>query len=242
MYRPVKWDKDANQRALDAAIRKARAAGAELIVTPEGALEGYLENEVRLTTGDKRREMIERFNRIAEPVDGPYVKHFQKVCRELKIYLVLGLLERAGDKTHNSAVVIGPDGRLIGTYRKTHFAQGYKIGDEKGNNPAGYLRGTDYPVFDVAGRKLGVMICFDRRVPKVARELVRNGADFIVNPSYGMKGDCNRGFVSSRAKENHVPVLFVHPYQTVLAAADGALSVDSRPKEGDERTCMVTIE
>ena len=242
MYRPAKWDKDANQKALDAAIRKAKAAGAQLIVTPEGALEGYMVNDVRKETGRRRTELTERFNRVAEPIDGPHVRHFQKLCKELGVYLVLGLLEADGDKTFNTAVLIGPAGNVVGKYRKTHFAQGYKTGTKKKYNPPGYTRGTDYPVFDVEGRKMGIMICFDRRVPKVAEQLAKNGASFIVNPAYGMKGDVNRRFISSRAKENKVPVLFVHPDQTILATPDGTIEVDERPKKDDPRMRIVTID
>ncbi|MBN1590315.1 MAG: carbon-nitrogen hydrolase family protein [Pirellulales bacterium] len=242
MYRPAKWDKDANQRALDAAIRKAQAAGAQLIVTPEGALEGYLVNDVRKETGQRRRDLTERFNRVAEPIDGPFIQHFQRLCRELEVFLVLGFLEAADGKTYNTAVVIDSEGKIVGKYRKTHFAQGYEVGEEKGNNPAGYTRGEDYPVFDVAGRKMGIMICYDRRVPKVAKRLAENGANFIVNPAYGMKGDCNRRFISARAKETGVPILLVHPNQTVFGTPDGEIRVDSRPKNGDQRTCFVAIE
>ncbi len=43
---PVKWDKEANLAALDRMAREAAAAGAELLVTPEVALEGYLIDEL----------------------------------------------------------------------------------------------------------------------------------------------------------------------------------------------------
>jgi predicted amidohydrolase len=242
IYQPVKWDKEANAKGLEAAIRNAHRLGAQVVVTPEGALEGYLVNEVRKETGETRRKLTERFNAIAEPADGPYIKRFQELCKELRVYLVLGFLEADNGKTHNSAIVIGPDGKTIGTYRKTHFAQGYKVGVEKKANPVGYTRGDKYPVFDVAGRKMGVMICFDRRVPKVAEELKKSGAQFIVNPAYGMCGDKNRKYISARAKETGLQVLFVHPQQTVFATPDGEIRADLRPRKDDPRVFIVHIE
>ena len=241
MYRPVKWDKDANTSKLETAIRQAKKDGARLIVTPEGALEGYLVNDVRKATGKRRQKLTERFNQIAEPIDGPHIRQFQKLCKELHVFLVLGFLEKDGEKTYNTAVLLGPEGAIVGKYRKTHFAQGYEMGEKKGDNPAGYTRGTEYPVFEVAGHKLGIMICYDRRVPKVAKRLAENGADLIVNPAYGMMGDCNRDFIASRAKENRVPVLFVHPNQAILATADGKIEVDARPEKDDSRACHVEI-
>ncbi|MBN1908187.1 MAG: carbon-nitrogen hydrolase family protein [Pirellulales bacterium] len=241
IFQPAKWDKDENTRRLDIAIRKAQKDGAQLVVTPEGALEGYVVNEVIRATGEKRQELTDRFNTLAEPIDGPHIRHFQELCKELNIHLVLGFLEADEGKTYNTAVVIGPEGKIIGKYRKTHFAQGYSHGDKKGDNPPSYTRGTEYPVFDVGSAKMGVMICFDRRVPKVARRLVENGAQIIVNPSYGMSGDKNRRYISDRAKETGVPVLFVHPKQAVFATADGQIAADVRPKKGQETTCMVSI-
>lgn len=242
MLRPVKWDKEANRGRLEAAIREAGGKGAELIVTPEGALEGYVVNEVIRATGAERQVLTEKFNALAEPVGGPYIKHFGKLCQELRVHLVLGFLERDGGKTYNTAVLIRPDGRVAGKYRKTHFAQGYGNGDEKGDNPPGYLRGTAYPVFEVGGRKMGMMICYDRQKPVVARRLVENGAEFIVNPAYGMMGDCNCEFLSGRGKETGVPILFVHPEQTVYSDEHGEIKLDLRPKGDEARVAIVPIE
>ncbi len=242
MYRPAKWDKDANKEGLEKAIREARGMGAELIVTPEGALEGYMVNEVIRAEGEVRAELTKRFNALAEPADGPYIRHFRGLCRELRVYLVLGFLEADGGGTYNSAVLIDPNGAVAGKYRKTHFAQGYSTGENKGDNPVGYWRGTDYPVFDVADWKMGIMICFDRRVPEVAGQLAENGARFIVNPSYGMKGDCNREFISARAADNGLPILFVHPEQTVLSDRYGQIVRDIRPEADEARIAIIQIE
>jgi predicted amidohydrolase len=242
MIKPVKWDKDANKRLLEKAIREAKDKGAELIVTPEGALEGYLVNEVIRATGEERRVLTERFNALAEPCDGPYIRYFQELGKELKVHLLLGFLEADNGKTHNTAVLIRPDGTLAGKYRKTHFAQGYSNGENKGDNPPGYLRGAEYPVFGLGEHKVGIMICYDRQVPAVAQRLAQNGAELILNPSYGMMGDCNREFLSARAKENEVPILFVHPNQTVFSDARGEIKVDVRPRADESRLALVSIE
>jgi len=244
IYQPTKWDKDANQRRLTEQIRKAKAEGAQLVVTPEGALEGYVVNEVIGASGQERRELTKRFNALAEPSDSPRIKHFERLCKELDLYLVLCFLEADAGKTYNTAVLIGPEGTTLGKYRKTHFAQGYEQGDEKGQNPPGYTRGDAYPVFKIGQPKigLGIMICFDRRKSKVAKRLVENGADLIVNPAYGMHGDCNCRYIGARVKENGVPILLVHPKQALLVQADGTIAADLRPGKRDSRIGLVTIE
>ncbi len=233
MFTPVKWDKAANRQALDGEIRKAAHAGARIIVTPEGALDGYVVNQVTRATGEKKDALVRKFNQLAEPCDGPHTRHFQQLARELGVYLVLGLLEASGGKTYNTAILIGPEGTLAGKYRKTHFAPGDDI--------TGYTQGWEYPVFEVDGVKVGIMICYDRRVPEVARQLAQNGARLILNPAYGMQGDCNREFISSRARENAVPVVLVHPNQTVFSDARGEVKSDIRPKSNDVRVLKVPI-
>jgi len=242
MIKPVKWDKEANKLRLDAAIREAKRQGAELVVTPEGALEGYVVNEVIGATGADRQELTARFNALAEPLNGPYIRHFQQLSKELGIHLVLGFLEADGGNTYNTAVLIRPDGAIAGRYRKTHFAQGYRNGNVKGNNPPNYLRGTEYPTFLLGPHRIGMMICYDRQKPVVAKRLVDNGAQFIINPAFGMMGDCNREFLSARARENHIPILFVHPEQTVFSNAQGEIEMDLRPKADDSRLALISIE
>ena len=50
-------------------IRDCAAGGAQLVVLPEGFLEGYVVNQPELTA--------ERFRELAEPLDGPYVNRFR---------------------------------------------------------------------------------------------------------------------------------------------------------------------
>ena len=240
-YKPVEWDKETNTRQLEKEIRKAARSGARVIVTPEGALEGYVVNVVRMATGEKREQLTVKFNQLAEPCDGPYIKHFQQLSNELDIWLVLGFLEADRGSTYNTAILIDPDGGISGKYRKTHFAQGYRNGTALKENPVGYTRGSDYPVFQVDSTKVGLMICYDRRVAKVARSLAENGAELIINPAYGIMGDKNRRFVADRAKENGVPVLFVHPRQTLFSDQNGEISTDIRPVEDAVHVLDITV-
>jgi len=54
-----------------------------------------------------------------------------------------------------------------------------------------------------------------------------------VTSAYGMKGDCNREFLSARAKETGVSIVFVHPAQTVVSDAQGRIATDIRPQNDD---------
>ena len=171
---------------------------------------------------EKKARLTERFRKLAEPIDGPYIARFRKLADELDIHLVLGFLEADGAKTFNTAAVIGPDGRIVGKYRKTHFHQGYEV------NPPGYTPGNAYPVFDIGCTKVGIMICFDRQLPEPARALALGGADLIACPSYGGWGDWNTRVMQVRAYENQAYVVFTHPEQSLIVDRNGKLLAECR--------------
>jgi predicted amidohydrolase len=105
---------------------------------------------------------------------------------------VPGLLERDGELVYNVAVLIGPDGRIVGKYRKTCLPRGEVEG--------GIAPGSDYPVFQTRFGKVGMMVCYDGFFPEVARELTNRGAEVIAWPVWG----CNPLLARARACENHV--------------------------------------
>lgn len=226
---PTKWDKEANAARLEKLVIDAARQGAQLVVTPEGILEGYVVNEViRAKDSARKAELTRRFQKLAEPRDGPYLRRMAKLADQLNIHLILGALLREDDHTtFNSTLLLGPDGKLIGVYNKTHFAQGYDV------NPPGYTPGDEYPVFDIGSISLGMMICFDRQLPEPARMLTLGGASLIVCPSYGGTGDWNTRMMQVRAYENDVYLVFTHPEQTLILAPDGDILAES---EGDAVT------
>jgi apolipoprotein N-acyltransferase len=73
----------------------------------------------------------------------------------------------------NVAAVIGPDGRLLGTFTKQRPVPLMVDG----------VPGEERPVFPVDGGVLGVAICYDFDAPAVAGELVRSGATVLVAPT-----------------------------------------------------------
>ena len=213
---PQKWDKQANAKKIEEMVRVAVQQGAEFVVTPEGALEGYVVNEViNEKDPERKKELTQKFHNLAEPIGGKYIKHFCALAGELKIYFVLGFLEKEGDKFYNTAALIDPGGNIIGKYRKTHFWQGYNV------NPPGYTPGNSFPVFNLGFLNVGEMICADRRFPEVARILALKGADLIVCPAFGSWGERNTALMRTRAFENQVFVVFTHPNQSLIIGRDG---------------------
>ncbi len=223
---PKKWDKESNSRKIEKMVRQAAKQKVDLVITPEGVLEGYVVNEViHAKTQAEKEKLTKQFLEIAEPMNGKYIQQFSKLAEELDIHLVLGILEKEKKKTFNTAVLFGPDGKIKGKYRKTHFHQGYDV------NPPGYTAGNSYPVFDLGKVKTGMMICFDRQLPEPARQLTLNGADLIICPSYGGWGDWNTRLMQVRAYENQVSLIFTHPKQSLIINRNGDLLKECRMDE-----------
>lgn len=129
---------------------------------------------------------------VSEPVPGPSTNYFGKLAEKHDLYIVAGLLERDKHLVYNVAVLIGPDGKVAGKYRKVCLPRGEAEG--------GIAPGDDYPVFDTRFGKVGMMICYDGFFPEPARELTKRGAEVIAWPVWG----CNPLLARARATENHV--------------------------------------
>jgi len=167
------------RQAFTPMIEEAARQKADLVVLPETLLYGsgatYLD--------------------IAETVPGPSTEFFGGLAKKHGLYLVPGLVERDGPLIYNVAVLIGPDGKVTGKYRKVCLPRS-EI--ENGVTP-----GRDYPVFDTRFGKVGMMVCYDGFFPEVARELSNRGAEVIAWPVMG----CNPMLGAARACENHVYVV-----------------------------------
>lgn len=131
----------------------------------------------------------------AEPVPGPSTAYFGELAARHHLYLVAGLVERDGRALYNTAALLGPDGALVGKYRKVTLP--------RSEIEAGITPGHDYPVFETRFGKLGLMICYDGFFPEVARALTIRGAEVIAWPVWG----CNPLLAKARACENHVYVV-----------------------------------
>lgn len=201
---PDRWDKEANFRKLDQYARQAAAHGANVIVTPEGFLDGYVGNDKVL---DK-----EKYFAVAEPIDGPIMKRVRQLAQELKVFLAIGFPELRGQQVFNSVVVFGPDGAVVSRYSKTH------CGGEPLNT-----EGAEFPVVTTPLGRWGTLICLDRQLPETARILAIKGAQMILVPAYGMYGEINDVMMRTRAYENSVYVVFVHPKRCLIVDPKGAV-------------------
>jgi predicted amidohydrolase len=177
-YRPRKGETtDEKRQQFAPLIEEAARQKADLVVLPE-TLTYY--------------GMGKKPDEVAEPVPGPSTEYFGRLAKQYDLYVVAGIYEREGHLIYNTAILLGPDGSLVGKYHKVTLPR---------NEVAlGVAAGDEYPIFDTRFGKLGMMICYDGFFPEVARQLTNRGAEVIAWPVWG----CNPALAAARACENHV--------------------------------------
>ena len=161
--------RDANLDAIEAGLRDAAAAGAELVLLQELHNGSYF----------CQRESVEEFDQ-AETIPGPGTERIGKLAEELQLVIVASLFEkRATGLYHNTAVVFDRSAAIAGKYRKMH------IPDDPAFYEKFYFTPGDLgfePIATSVG-KLGVLVCWDQWYPEAARLMALAGADLLLYPT-----------------------------------------------------------
>lgn len=145
-------------------VADAAAKEAKLVVFPECYLSGYM--------FASREAALES----AIDADGEELKAVRSLCERHDIEVVVGFLERSGEKLYNSAAVIAPSG-IVGIHRKRHLP--FLGADRFVDEPVE----VSSSVFETRVGRVGVAICYEIRFPEVSRTLALEGADFIALPT-----------------------------------------------------------
>ncbi len=180
-----------NLEKISQQARTAAASGADLIVFPECALTGYVFSS------------CQEAQPFMETIPGPSTDKLVNICRELGVYIVMGLLEKDGHYCYNSAVLSGPEG-LIGRYRKNHLPY---LGIDRfvdGGNEA-------FRVYETQIGRIGLFICYDCTFPESARVMALAGADILALPTNWPQGRAKvpQHVIITRAFENKVHLVAV---------------------------------
>jgi predicted amidohydrolase len=184
--RSVAGDKERNVARAVEFVARAAKGGADLVVLPE-----FFNVEYFAQYRDYK------YLDYAESLDGLSLRAVATTAAEHRIWTVATVLEvRRPGAYYDTAVLIDRDGTPRGEYRKTHPAAVYSL--EKI-----YFRfGSKFPIFDVEGWPVGIMICYDTFFPEVARTLALRGAELIIAPFAAPKHPIWREMLVMRAFEN----------------------------------------
>ncbi len=185
---------------LRALLERAATYGAGFVVFPELALTTFFPRW--LFTDD---EELDAFFETSMP--NTAVQPLFDDARRLGIGFYLGYaeLERIGDRIRrfNTSVLVGPDGQLIGRYRKVHLPGFDRPQPDRQlqHLEKRYFTPGDlgFPVFEAFGGRVGMCICNDRRWPETYRMLALQGAELIAlgyNTPVGYSPDPKQAMLS----------------------------------------------
>lgn len=192
-------DREGNVARAVAFIDAAADRGARLVVLPE------------LFTGLGFADATGYRDEIAEPVPGPTFEALSERARRHGLYITGSYYERAGDRFYNSAPFIGPDGALVGLYRKTHL---FDVPDRV-DIPPGIVEshkvsaGDRLCAFDTPFGRIGLTICVDLRFAEVYRALALDGCRAIICVSafLGPRIDHWEFLLRARATDNQLWII-----------------------------------
>ncbi|MDX3855431.1 carbon-nitrogen hydrolase family protein [Streptomyces sp. AK02-01A] len=180
-----------NLTVLDEAAGRAAAAGAGLLVCPEMFLTGY-------AIGDA-------VPRLAEPADGPGARSVAEIAVRHGLAVLYGYPERDGERIFNAAQLIAADGERLANYRKTHLFGGFE---------REWFTPGERPLVqaELAGLRLGIMICYDVEFPENVRAHALAGTDLLLVPTAQMHPFefVAESLVPVRAFENQMYVAYVN--------------------------------
>jgi len=167
----IKWIDSARFAILDRYInlsRKASLDSPDIIIWPEASFPGSLDDNI----------LFERVISLA---------------KELKTYLLVGIVSPEIEAIYNSAILIAKDGKKLKRYDKLHlvpFGEFIPLKDLfpflSSIVPIGdFSSGKDYTVFSADNNKkkvrFSVLICFEDVFPELSRQFTKKGADLLIN-------------------------------------------------------------
>jgi deaminated glutathione amidase len=172
-------DPEANLKVVGNLIRRARDAGADLIMTPEASN--------LIESGRRRRDKARR------EIDDPFLAGMRELARELGAWLLLGSLvidpggesgaDPSEERLANRSFLIDSAGAIIARYDKIHMFDIDLPGGESYRESNAYRPGGQTAVAETPWGKLGMSVCYDVRFPHLYRALAQAGADFLTVPS-----------------------------------------------------------
>lgn len=221
---PARGQLRANHARLLGLLDDLAADKPDVVVTPEGYLDGYVATDPAVTAKTIGAYAI-------DPVTSPYAQQVAAWAAAHSTWVILGCARLAYDDVYNSAVIFNRSGKIAGIYDKTHI----QTHDVK------YRPGQSLPVFESDFGPFGVMICADRRWPETVRTLALKGARIIFNPTYGFHNEKNRRMMQTRSYESEVIIAFTHPEESLITDPTGEIRLDETSENVDFAICDVDL-
>ncbi|MBP2311796.1 carbon-nitrogen hydrolase family protein [Azospirillum soli] len=177
---PVLFDTNRTLDKLAALTSDAAGRGANLLVFPEAFVGGYPKGldfgarlGLRLPEG---REDFRRYFESAIDVPGPATEAIGAAARAASVHLVVGVIERDGGTLHCTALMFGPDGRLLAKHRKLMPTAMERL-------VWGFGDGSTLAVVETPLGRLGSVICWENYMPLLRMAMYAKGIQLYCAPT-----------------------------------------------------------
>ncbi len=153
-------------------VRKAAAAGAKLIATPEA-------------TNILQRDRSKLFESVRPLEEDECVAGLRALARELGVWILIGsaLVRRDDGQLANRSTLVGADGEVKATYDKIHMFDVDLPTGERHRESALYTPGERSTVAETPWAKIGLSVCYDVRFAQLYRALAKAGAEILTVPA-----------------------------------------------------------
>lgn len=176
----VAFDLEATVNKLEGLVVEAAQGGAKLAVFPEAFVSAYpkwLDFGCRIGLREpKGREEFRRYWASSIEVPGPVTDRIALMAQENEIYLVVGVIERAGKTLYCTVVYFSPEGKLIGKHRKL-----MPTGSER--LVWGFGDGSTLSTFDTEYGTVGAVICWENYMPLLRAAMYSKGVSIYCTPT-----------------------------------------------------------
>jgi len=174
--------------------RAVQETGARLVVLPETVTTGF--------TPDCPAE--ELWDRV-DTLPGAMTEPVADAARGLGVYVVFPTYERGPERgvVYNTAALFGPDGEMLGRYRKTHLFPTERLSGGGWSTP-----GDEPVVVETELANIGLTICYDGDFPELYRCEAIRGAEVICRPAALLRSfEIWKMTNQARAYDNHVYIV-----------------------------------
>ncbi len=196
-----------NRKLLSKMVEIAAKQGAKIVVTPECAVQGYMDPifDIGWSSKAKPDKWGKSVAAFAETIPGPSTKHFSQLAAKHKLYLCIGIIEKDKKLFYNAQVLFNPKGKMIAHHRKQVW---WIPGDA-----AAFTKGTKpLQVVDTEYGRMGLMICFE--VHRLPEELAKKKVDIVLYSVAWYGGNTKNWF------KNIFPLKHVQPNKFAVIAAN----------------------
>ncbi len=162
----------------------------DLVVCPELFLSGY--------------NMGEALSDLAQSPDSALNNQVAQIARHSKTAIIYGYPERDGDIVYNVAACISAQGHVLAKHRKLILPPGYETHV--------FTAGDNLTLFDLAGFRCGILICYDAEFPETVRAMAQAGAQLVIVPTALMQkwAVVAERVMPARAFENGVWLIYAN--------------------------------